>query len=115
MSNSSDGRGSPRNLGAVAEAQVPDDGDTSPLTSKPRQSLPPPQDAADLVGSVRRELLDRALVWNRPQLEQLLREYVEHYGCKSSGSREVPSFRDELAIRRFGVNRDLLFASALVR
>jgi putative transposase len=31
------------------------------------------------VGSVRRELLDRTLVWNRPQLEQLLREYVEHY------------------------------------
>lgn len=31
------------------------------------------------VGTVRRELLDRTLVWNRPQLERLLREYVEHY------------------------------------
>ena len=31
------------------------------------------------VGTVRRELLDRTLIWNRPHLEQLLREYVEHY------------------------------------
>jgi hypothetical protein len=31
------------------------------------------------VGSVRRELLDRTLSWNRRQLEQLLGEYVEHY------------------------------------
>jgi hypothetical protein len=67
------------------------------------------------VQTCRRELLDRTLIWNRRQLERFLRDYVEHYGCKSSGSREVPSLRDELAIRRFGVNRDLLFASALVR
>jgi transposase InsO family protein len=26
-----------------------------------------------------RELLDRTLVWNRRQLEQLLRDYIEHY------------------------------------
>jgi putative transposase len=31
------------------------------------------------VGTVRRELLDHTLIWNRRQLEQLLREYVEHY------------------------------------
>jgi transposase InsO family protein len=31
------------------------------------------------VGTVRRELLDRTLVWNRGQLERLLRDYVEHY------------------------------------
>jgi putative transposase len=31
------------------------------------------------VGTVRRELVDRTLVWNRRQLEQLLRDYVEHY------------------------------------
>jgi putative transposase len=31
------------------------------------------------VGTVRRELLDRTLVWNRGQLQQLLRDYVEHY------------------------------------
>jgi putative transposase len=30
------------------------------------------------VGTVRRELCDRTLVWNQRQLEQLLREYVEH-------------------------------------
>ena len=35
--------------------------------------------AERFVGTVRRELLDRTLVWNRRQLEQLLREYVEHY------------------------------------
>jgi putative transposase len=28
---------------------------------------------------VRRELLDRTLIWNRGQLETLLRDYVEHY------------------------------------
>jgi putative transposase len=31
------------------------------------------------IGTVRRELLDRTLIWNRRQLQQLLREYVEHY------------------------------------
>jgi transposase InsO family protein len=31
------------------------------------------------VGTVRRELFDRTLVWNRRQLEQLLRKYIEHY------------------------------------
>ena len=31
------------------------------------------------VGTVRRELLDRTLIWNRGQLEQLLRDYIEHY------------------------------------
>jgi transposase InsO family protein len=31
------------------------------------------------VGTVRRELLDRTLIWNRHQLELLLSEYVEHY------------------------------------
>jgi putative transposase len=31
------------------------------------------------VGTLRRELLDHTLIWNHRQLEQLLREYVEHY------------------------------------
>ena len=31
------------------------------------------------VGTVRRELLDRTLIWNQRHLERLLREYVEHY------------------------------------
>src|SRR5256885_17028521 len=44
-----------RNLGGVAEAQLPDDGNISPPASKPRQSLPPPQETVDVVGGVRRE------------------------------------------------------------
>jgi transposase InsO family protein len=31
------------------------------------------------VGTLRREVLDRTLIWNRPHLEQLLRAYVGHY------------------------------------
>ncbi|MBV8296062.1 MAG: hypothetical protein JO085_04425, partial [Acidimicrobiia bacterium] len=38
----------------MAEAQLPDDGNISPSPS-PRQSLPPPGDAVDVVGGVRRE------------------------------------------------------------
>jgi transposase InsO family protein len=34
------------------------------------------------VGTVRRELLDRTLIWNRGQLEQLLGRYVEHYNTR---------------------------------
>jgi putative transposase len=43
------------------------------------------------VGSARRELLDRTLVWNRSHLERLLRDYVEHYNThrrhRRSGAR----------------------------
>lgn len=39
----------------MAEAQVPDDGRVTPLTSSSRQSLPPPQETVDVVGEVRRE------------------------------------------------------------
>ena len=31
------------------------------------------------VGTIRRELLDRTLIWNQRQLHALLAEYVEHY------------------------------------
>ncbi len=31
------------------------------------------------VGTLRRELLDRALVWNRRQLERLVVDYIDHY------------------------------------
>jgi transposase InsO family protein len=31
------------------------------------------------VGTVRRELLDRTLIWNRRQLHRLLEEYIGHY------------------------------------
>ena len=39
----------------MAEAERPDDADLGAVTSTPRQSLPPPGEAADLVGTVRRE------------------------------------------------------------
>jgi putative transposase len=61
------------------------------------------------IGTVRRELLDRTLIWNRRQLEQLLNEYVEHYNThrphRSLGQRapdhaDVVVFRPGQPIRR---------------
>jgi hypothetical protein len=61
------------------------------------------------VGTVRRELCDRTLIWNRPHLERLLRDYVEHYnthrshrslGQRSPGDRDVVTYRPGLPIRR---------------
>ncbi|MBT8241799.1 MAG: integrase core domain-containing protein [Acidimicrobiia bacterium] len=31
------------------------------------------------IGSIRRELLDRTIIWNQPQLERLVVNYIEHY------------------------------------
>ena len=31
------------------------------------------------IGTLRRELLDRTIIWNRSQLERLVVEYIEHY------------------------------------
>lgn len=31
------------------------------------------------IGSLRRELLDRTVIWNEPQLRRLVAEYLEHY------------------------------------
>ncbi|MCP3937349.1 MAG: transposase [Actinomycetia bacterium] len=31
------------------------------------------------IGSIRRELLDRTLVWNQRQLDRLVVDYIEHY------------------------------------
>jgi putative transposase len=61
------------------------------------------------VSTVRRELLDRTLVWNRGQLEQLLRDYVEHYnthrphralGQRAPGNGVVVEHRPGQSIRR---------------
>jgi putative transposase len=61
------------------------------------------------VGTVRRELLDRTLVWNRRQLEQLLDEYVEHYnthrphrslGQRAPNNAEVVDYRPGRPIQR---------------
>ena len=61
------------------------------------------------VGTVRRELCDRALIWNRRQVDQLLREYVEHYntrrphrslGQRAPNNAEVVAYRPGQPIRR---------------
>ncbi len=31
------------------------------------------------IGTLRRELLDRTLIWNRRQLERLVADYIAHY------------------------------------
>jgi len=61
------------------------------------------------VGTVRRELLDRTLIWNRPHLERLLGEYVQHYnthrphrglGQRAPDLRDVVAYRSGQPIRR---------------
>ncbi len=61
------------------------------------------------VGTVRRELCDRTLIWNRHHLEWLLREYVEHYnrhrphrslGQRAPNDAEVVAYRPGQPIRR---------------
>ena len=61
------------------------------------------------VGTVRRELCDRTLIWNRRHLEQLLRDYVEHYnthrphrslGQRAPDTRDVVAYRPGQPIRR---------------
>lgn len=63
------------------------------------------------VGSVRRECLDRMLIVNRPHLEQVLAEYVDHFNHhrphRSLGQRpperQVPvRMRDARSVRRHG-------------
>jgi transposase InsO family protein len=61
------------------------------------------------VGTARRELCDRTLIWNQRQLERALREYVEHYnthrphrtlGQRAPNDREVVAYRPGQPIRR---------------
>ncbi len=61
------------------------------------------------IGTVRRELLDRTLMWNRPHLEQLLAKYVAHYntgrphrglGQRAPNDGEVVEYRPGRPIRR---------------
>jgi putative transposase len=61
------------------------------------------------VATVRRELLDRTLIWNHRQLEQLLHEYVEHYNThrphrtlrqRAPDNRVVVEYRAGQPIRR---------------
>ena len=32
------------------------------------------------IGTIRRELLDRTIIWNQQQLERLATDYIDHYG-----------------------------------
>ncbi|HEY6428573.1 MAG TPA: integrase core domain-containing protein [Acidimicrobiales bacterium] len=61
------------------------------------------------VGTVRRELCDRTLIWNRAHLARVLDEYIEHYnahrphqslGQRAPASGEVVAFRSGQPIRR---------------
>jgi putative transposase len=61
------------------------------------------------VGTVRRELCDRTLIWNRQHLQRLLREYVEHYnthrphrslGQRAPDNTAVVAYRPGQPIRR---------------
>jgi putative transposase len=61
------------------------------------------------VGTARREICDRTLIWNHGHLEQLLREYVEHYnthrphrslGQRAPNDAEVIEYRRGQPIRR---------------
>jgi transposase InsO family protein len=61
------------------------------------------------VATVRRELLDRTLIWNDRQLERALREYVAHYNThrphralrqRAPDNREVVAYRPSQPIRR---------------
>ena len=69
------------------------------------------------VGTVRRELCDRTLIWNRAQLQQLLRDYVEHYNThrphRSLGQRApdntgVVAYRPGRPIRRHPICSGLI-------
>jgi putative transposase len=61
------------------------------------------------VGTVRRELCDRTLIWNHHQLQQLLHEYIEHYnahrphrslGQRAPNDHKVVAYRPGQPIRR---------------
>jgi len=61
------------------------------------------------IATVRREILDRTLVWNRRQLGQLLHDYVEHYNThrphrtlqqRAPDNSEVVAYRPGQPIRR---------------
>ena len=69
------------------------------------------------VGTVRRELCDRTLIWNRRQLQQLLGEYIEHYnthrphrslGQRAPDKRDVVEYRPGHLIRRHPTCRGVI-------
>jgi transposase InsO family protein len=69
------------------------------------------------VGTVRRELCDRTLIWNQRHLERLLRDYVEHYNThrphralqqRAPNTGEVVKYRPGRPIRRHSTCHGLI-------
>jgi putative transposase len=69
------------------------------------------------VRTVRHELLDRTLIWNRPHLEHLLGEYVAHYNTgrphrglrqRAPNDRRVVAYRPGQPIRRHATCNGLI-------
>jgi len=69
------------------------------------------------VGTACRELCDRTLIWNRRQLQQLLRDYVAHYNThrprralrqRAPDDRDVVAYRPGQPIRRHAVCSGLI-------
>jgi putative transposase len=69
------------------------------------------------VGTVRRELCDRTLIWNQRHLQQLLVEYVEHYnahrphrslGQRAPNTAEAVEYRPGQPIRRHATCNGLI-------
>jgi transposase InsO family protein len=69
------------------------------------------------VGTIRRELCDRTLIWNQRHLEQVLRDYVEHYNThrphralhqRAPNNGEVVEYRPGRPIRRHSTCHGLI-------
>ena len=69
------------------------------------------------IGTVRRELLDRTLIWNHRQLQPLLRDYVEHYNThrphpslaqRAPDNAEVVTYRPGQPLRRHPTSGGLI-------
>jgi hypothetical protein len=69
------------------------------------------------VGTVRRELCDRTLIWNQRHLDGLRRDHVEHYNAhrphcalrqRAPNSREIVEYRPGRPTRRHSTCRGLI-------
>jgi transposase InsO family protein len=69
------------------------------------------------VGTIRRELSDRTLIWNQRHLDRLLRDYVEHYNThrphralaqRAPNAGEVIAYRPGQPIRRHSTCQGLI-------
>ncbi|MDH4147037.1 MAG: integrase core domain-containing protein [Acidimicrobiia bacterium] len=61
------------------------------------------------IGTLRRELLDRTLIWNPRQLQRLVADYIDHYNAhrphRSLGQRPPASGTTPLPVTRIRVVR----------